>query len=112
MSAKKCTECGLCKNSCPAYKALKRETISPRGKAMLIKEDVKDEVFYACTLCKACEANCPLNLDLGLKEWRVELVKNGVETEAGKTMIENVRQHGNPFGKVEKGKVPKDLYCC
>ena len=90
MSAKKCTDCGLCKNSCPASKALKRETISPRGKAMLIKEDVKDEVFYACTLCKACEANCPLNLDLGLKEWRVELVKNGVETEAGKTMIENV----------------------
>jgi len=69
-------------------------------------------VFYLCTLCKACEKNCPLNLDLGLKEYRAELVQNRVETEATKKMIENVRQYGNPFGKVEKGKVPKDLYCC
>lgn len=112
MKAKKCTECGMCKTSCPAYKALQRETVSPRGKAMLIKEGIKNEVFYLCTLCKACEKNCPLNLDLGLKEYRAELVQNRVETEATKKMIENVRQYGNPFGKVEKGKVPKDLYCC
>ncbi|MFH1210475.1 MAG: (Fe-S)-binding protein [archaeon] len=112
MKAKKCTECGLCKNACPVYRAAKRESVSPRGKAMLIKQDVKHGVFYGCTLCKACEVACPLNLDLGLKEWRVELVKSGIETEAGKKMIENVRQYGNPFGKVEKGKVPKDLYCC
>jgi len=112
MKAKKCTECGLCKNTCPVYKAMLRETESPRGKAMLIKEGIKNEVFYACTLCKACETNCPLNLDLGLKEYRAELVKNGIETEAGKKMIENVKAHGNPFGKAEKGKIPKDLYCC
>ncbi len=112
MNAKQCTECGLCKNACPVYKALIKETVSPRGKALLIKEDVKNEIFYYCTLCKACEKACPLNLDLGFKEYRKDLVKNGVEIESGKKMIENVRAYGNPFGKIEKGKIPKDLYCC
>lgn len=112
MKADKCMECGLCKNTCPAYKALMKETTSPRGKAILIKERIKDEIFYMCTLCKACEKNCPLGLDLGLKEYREELIRNGVETEASKKMIENIRKHGNPFGIVEKGKTPKDLYCC
>lgn len=112
MKAKKCTECGLCRNSCPAFKALLRETASPRGKAMLIKEDVKNEMLYMCSLCKACEKICPLGLDLGFKEYRKELVKAGVETEAMKKMVENVRKYGNPFGNIEKGKIPKDLYCC
>lgn len=108
----KCSLCGLCKINCPAFKILLRETSGPRGKAILIKKDVLSEIFYECTLCNACKIECPVGIDLELGKMREKLVENKIETKANKKMIENIRQHGNPFGKVEKGKIPKELYCC
>ncbi len=108
----KCSRCGLCKANCPVFKALLTETSGPRGKAILIKRDVPDKVFYQCTLCKACKVECPAGINLGLEKMRERLVENGIETDANKKMIENIRKFGNPFGKVEKGKIPKELYCC
>jgi glycolate oxidase iron-sulfur subunit len=108
----KCSLCGLCKANCPVFKVLRTETVGPRGKAILSKKGVLDEVFYKCTLCKACTVECPLGVDLELEKTRVELVEKRIETEASKKMIKNIRKYGNPFGKVEKGKIPKELYCC
>ncbi|MBM3199689.1 (Fe-S)-binding protein [Candidatus Woesearchaeota archaeon] len=110
----KCTECGLCRNACPVYKALKRETVGPRGKVMLLKEEIKDEIFYACTLCRNCTVACPLKLELDkdFRKYRAKLQEAGKTTEASKVMIENVRKYGNPFGKIEEGKKPKELFCC
>lgn len=112
MTAEKCIECGLCKANCPIFKSMLIETISPRGKAMLIKEKVLDKIFYQCTLCKACKIECPLDLDLEFEKIREKLVKHGIETDANKKMIKNIREYGNPFGKIEKDKIPKELYCC
>jgi len=112
MTAEKCVECGLCKANCPVFKSELTETNSPRGKAILIKNNVLDKVFYKCTLCKACKIECPLDIDLELGPIREKLVHNKIETEANKKMIENVRKYGNPFGKIEKNKIPKELYCC
>jgi len=110
----KCTECGLCRNACPVFIILKRETLSPRGKVMLLKEDIKDEIFYACTLCKNCTVACPLDLELDkdFKKQRGKLVEEKKITKANKILIENVRKYGNPIGKVEEGKIPKELFCC
>lgn len=110
----KCTECGLCRSACPVFNILKSETLSPKGKVMLLKEDVKDEIFYACTLCKNCTVACPLGLEI-VKDFRAHRVKLEEEkktTKANMLLIENVRKYGNPFGEVEEGKVPKELFCC
>jgi len=110
----KCFNCGLCKANCPVYKVILKETVSPRGKSILLKKDVLDKIFYLCTLCKACERECPAQVRLSevIREAREMLVENNMETEANKKMIDNIRKFGNPFGKLEKGKIPKELYCC
>jgi fumarate reductase (CoM/CoB) subunit B len=109
-----CSNCGLCKAVCPIFRILLEETKGPRGRAMLAKKDIKDEIFYLCTLCGSCKVSCPAGIDLPeeIRKMREKMVEMGVETEGNKLMIENVKKYGNPFGKVEKGKIPKDLYCC
>ena len=54
----------------------------------------------------------PQELKEIVQKSREKMVDLGLETEGNKKMIENIKQYGNPFGKTEKGKVPKDLYCC
>jgi Fe-S oxidoreductase len=110
----KCFNCGLCKANCPVFKSLLKETVSPRGKSILLKKDVLDEIFYLCSLCKACERECPAGVKLSevIREARETLVENNMETHPNQKMIDNVRGFGNPFGKLEKGKTPKELYCC
>lgn len=114
MKLEKCSNCGLCKSICPVFKALLEETTSARGKANLIKKEVLDEVYYVCSLCGACKISCPAGIDLPeeIKKMREKMVNIKAETNANKKMIKNIREYGNPFGKVEEGKIPKDLYCC
>jgi len=110
----KCTLCGLCRFSCPAYKLLLDETIAPRGKAILLKRDFPSKHIYLCTLCKACETECILpdiNLVEKIREFRQELVELGITTDANKRMIANIRKYGNAIGKVEPGK-KVELFCC
>jgi heterodisulfide reductase subunit D len=106
----KCVECGFCKNDCPVYKIVLKESVSPRGLAIISKKEVKDKIIYACSLCKDCRESCPLDLDLDFREFREKVVNSGVETEANKEMIKNIREFGNPYGKLE-GKKPKYLFC-
>jgi Fe-S oxidoreductase len=110
----KCSYCGLCKANCPTYRVLLTELASPRGKMILSKKKALDKVFYLCTLCRACEVKCPAGVKIceEMQKVRETLAKEGVETEAGKRMIENIRKYGNPFGEIKDGKTPKDLFCC
>jgi fumarate reductase (CoM/CoB) subunit B len=108
----KCTTCGMCRTACPTFRAMKTEANSPRGKAIFMKKGVDDEIFYKCTLCGACKQKCPTDVNLGLKAHRETLAGKGVQTEANKKMIENVRKHGNPFGDPDKDSESDDLYCC
>ena len=108
----KCINCGMCKALCPVFSVMREEALSPRGKAILLNSDVYDKILYECTLCKACEQKCPLDIKLceAFRKARNVLAANNKETEANKEMIKNIRAEGNPFGK-EKGN-SKKLYCC
>ena len=110
----KCTLCGLCRMSCPVYSVLLNEAVSPRGKAMMLKKDMPSQFMYLCTLCKACENACVLkDIDITQKivEFRKEMVKNGIKTEANERMIDNIRRYGNAIGRIEPGK-KVTLWCC
>ena len=109
-----CTLCGICKFSCPTYKIFFDESTAPRGKATMLKKGLPSKYFYLCTLCKACEEACILkNIDVveKIRDFRKELVDIGMTTEANERMIKHIREFGNPFGRIEKGK-KIELYCC
>ncbi|MCK4884340.1 MAG: (Fe-S)-binding protein [Candidatus Diapherotrites archaeon] len=106
-SVEKCTNCGLCKAVCPVFLVEKKETVSPRGKANLIKNDFITKVMFDCTLCNACKKTCPMEIDVPAQ---IRLARQKITTDSNEEMIKNVREAGNPFGK-DTGKI-KDLHCC
>ena len=108
----KCTLCGFCKHSCPAYNVLFDESVSPRGKAVLLKSNVLSKHLHVCTLCKACEVYCTISdIDLvdKVRKARENMIKSGNETEAGKRLIENIRKHGTCVVKSD-GITKQDLW--
>lgn len=108
----RCVNCGLCKSLCPIFRIIKEETVSPRGRTILLNKDIYEELLYDCTLCKACELKCPLELELcdAFRKARQVLVGKEKETKENKEMIKNIRRFGNPFGK--PGEKIRKLYCC
>lgn len=107
-----CIACGLCREACPVFAILRQEHISPRGLALLAGLRVASLVFYQCTLCRACRMVCPVGHDPAGEAFRAGLVAQGVEPDANRQMIANIRSHGNPFGALKEGEIPKTLYCC
>ena len=101
MVLEKCSLCGKCKEVCPVYKATRKETVSPRGKAILIKKDILDKTFYICTLCGACKEICPNKVDLlsDIKKRRSLLVEKGIESKKNREMVENIKNKGHPFSE-------------
>lgn len=107
-----CIECGLCRESCPVFTILRRENISPRGLAILAKEQNVSPLFYQCSLCRACRVVCPVGHDPDGENIRTKLLDQDVDTEVNREMISNIREYGNPFGKLKEGEMPKTLTCC
>ena len=67
-----CAMCGMCLNHCPTYKINNNESESPRGRISIIHglnnsllEPSESALKHinSCTLCMACETNCPANVD-------------------------------------------------
>ena len=63
-----CIKCGLCMNTCPVYRQLRFEGVSPRGKVQLIKKILEGKLEISeyfsrllgtCLLCETCMVNCP-----------------------------------------------------
>ena len=109
----KCINCGMCRKSCEVYNILLDEKFGARGRAILSKREIIDKTFYYCTLCGRCNLDCPLGIDLKeeFKKFR-EKVKDKLTTQSNRKMIENIRKHGNPFGELNEGEIPKELFCC
>lgn len=109
----KCIRCGMCKSLCPVFKILREETVSPRGKSIILSEKLLDEVLFKCNLCKACEEKCPLGVKVcdAILKGREAMVLKGKELPQNKEMIENTREFGNPIGEIKEGEEGK-LYCC
>lgn len=72
MSPKDCIKCGLC-NICPVFKVEKLESVSPRGKLIILHDIKKGKVkldarlvkeIYKCSVCGMCSVVCPANLEL------------------------------------------------
>ena len=107
-----CIACGLCREVCPVFSILRQEQISPRGLALLAESGTASVLAYYCTLCRACLVVCPVRHDPAGERGRAWQIAQGVETEANRAMIANIRQYGNPFGPLKDGELPPALTCC
>jgi iron-sulfur cluster protein len=117
-----CINCGACLNFCPVFQQIGRnygsrylgsKGIIFAGFSENLKKAVNSNCF-SCTLCSACFQNCPVKIDLPqlMKKLRSLTEKEDLQTKENQKMIEKIRKFGNPFGKLEEGKIPKKLYCC
>lgn len=115
-----CTECWLCKMVCPAYQILKEEIVSPRAKNIVESNFEKHKnaidpnyFFKFCSGCGLCKEVCPIKLWFNAIQARTHAVESGYTSSQAEEMIENIKHHKNPFGKIGDGKgTPNKLYCC
>jgi Fe-S oxidoreductase/nitrate reductase gamma subunit len=107
-----CTNCGRCQAVCPAYAS--GRDLSPRlvvqdlshdlrlggGEDVLAKGVIRDTELWACTMCNACVAECPVFIDqVGyITEFRRTLVSESKLDSKKKSFLENIGRNGNPFG--------------
>jgi Fe-S oxidoreductase len=108
-----CTECGRCSDNCPATKTGK--LLSPKHLTLdlrnhfnqkreaatdLVPNVIKPEVLWACTTCRACEEQCPVNITYVDKivQMRRHLVtmRGEFPAELGKP-FEGMETNGNPW---------------
>lgn len=118
----RCINCGSCLNFCPAYYQLVEKFgykyLGAKGILWTAfnesLETAKDNGLYDCTTCEACWKSCPADINLPeyIRDLRGDVIKAGYETDGNKEMMEHVREHGNPFGEIADGEIPKKLYCC
>jgi glycolate oxidase iron-sulfur subunit len=68
-----CVHCGFCLPTCPTYQVLGKETDSPRGRILLMKEVLEGKLEVAdvashldgCLGCLACQTACPSGVHYG-----------------------------------------------
>jgi Fe-S oxidoreductase len=119
--------CGLCVESCPAYRTLQTEAVTARGFAQiglaLISGEIEfselsDEVLYGCIGCRWCETVCSMNTPLYIKQHgqrrtkvsgatMAEIFRSIKISETGKIPLEirnalvGLAKYGNPYGVSE-----------
>jgi len=107
MSVDRCIFCGLCRQDSQLLKLTHKETLSSRGKALLIKKGVLDKIFYIDPVNNITVKSCPTNVNIaeGVRMQREKMVENGIETKANRRMIENLREFGSPYGRLKKEEI-------
>ncbi len=92
---------GIPNQGCGVFRVMREEQYSPRGRALILNNDLYEKILYECNLCKACEI-CNSNLCEAFIKARQLLVMQKKELPHIKEIIENVRKTGNVYGvKVE-----------
>jgi glycolate oxidase subunit GlcD len=105
-----CINCGFCRAGCTVYARTGLESENARGRVIqayyMMKgvlepsKEVADK-FYLCTTCLNCKATCPAGVVVSdiVEAGRRRLVEAGFLPDIHKTLMENLKATGNPFGE-------------
>ncbi|RPI99089.1 MAG: hypothetical protein EHM36_16545, partial [Deltaproteobacteria bacterium] len=105
-----CMMCGFCRNGCPTYKEIGLESVNARGRVILAyhlmtgrlePSKALAERFYQCATCLNCRSVCPAGVQVSeiVEAARRRLVEAGLLPDIHKTLMENLKATGNPFGE-------------
>jgi heterodisulfide reductase subunit D len=101
--------CGCCKDECPMYSEILEESISPKGRNMIIhaiSEGVLEpderavRIAYSCLLCRRDELNCTARLKNAdaTESLRRYLVERGAPVlPEHAQLIKSLENYGNPW---------------
>lgn len=104
-----CVRCGNCKALCPTHMEFLNESLSARGRMVLLKKlfsgeidpsDALDDRIYSCMLCGACDSLCPRGLSVtdAVYEGRRKLASTGKKHRLFRTAIKYAfRDPANSF---------------
>jgi Fe-S oxidoreductase len=119
-----CTECGRCKDACPAFLTGKplsmkwvndslkhhlldqREALVQGGEAReqlpaLVGDVIREDTLWSCTTCGYCEAACPIELELLPKFYRLRqhrVMMDGEFPAELKNVFDAYEVQSNPWG--------------
>lgn len=124
VDAYKCYQCGKCASVCPWFQVgtyeflvfrFPLETVLGLIASSEEKEELAKEVdkIYRCVGCEACVEQCPLGVKIPdiLRSARRILVDFGSYPETLKSVVQKIRNVGNPLGepRESRGDWAKDL---
>ncbi|KYK36084.1 MAG: (Fe-S)-binding protein [Theionarchaea archaeon] len=100
-----CGSCGYCLDTCSVYATTFAESVSPRGKLLLLRKFAEGvlknplpitERMYTCTLCGKCEDACPSKTGITsvIQEWRNTHPFN---QDSLRSSVKSVFEKGNPY---------------
>jgi Fe-S oxidoreductase len=119
-----CTECGRCKDACPAFQtgkplsmkgvndSLKHHLLAQRtaivggaesqaGLPALVGEVIAEDTLWSCTTCGYCEAACPIELELLPKFYKLRqhrVLMDGEFPAELKNVFDAYEVQSNPWG--------------
>lgn len=113
-----CTECGRCQAVCPAYAAglplSPKKLITDMRDALtagpsagpLIGGVISETTLWACTTCRACMEECPIEIEHLPKiiDMRRHLVDEGHVGPGLQDALSNITRLGNSMGKPSKAR--------
>lgn len=111
-----CTECGRCQAVCPAYAAglplspkmlitdLRDALAQGPSAGPIIGGAISEETLWACTTCRACMEECPVEIEHLPKiiDLRRTLIDEGRVSSGLQDALSNISRLGNSMGKPSK----------
>jgi Fe-S oxidoreductase len=107
-----CTLCGFCKSVCPVFDHQGWDSSVARGRVLLAyglltgelePDDSVVERLFQCPTCNDCYRRCPSKIKTVeiVEAARKDLRASGMSLPKHNKMIENILEHGNPYGETE-----------
>ena len=85
---------GIDNEGCAVFRVMRKDSFSPKGKAMILDNGYYGDILYKCNMCRACGSE----LCNTFQKARQVLVLRGKEIQENKKMLENLEKTGNIYG--------------
>lgn len=91
---------GIDNEGCAVFRVMRKDSFSPKGKAIILDSGYYGDILYKCNMCRACGSE----LCNTFQKARQVMVLKRKELEANKRMMENLKNTGNIYGMIDEKK--------